>query len=112
MVKYPCSTWPKPLEGNIQFLAILIAKVAVSNFTSVDQCFENSLNPLSHLNLMGDLGSWRKQAYRDREAQWLPGGEGLTPKGNCGGVWHLVSMLMWLPKLQAFVKTQSCISTE
>lgn len=46
---YPCSTWPKPLEGNIQFLARLIAKVALSNVTSVDQCFEKSLNPLSHL---------------------------------------------------------------
>lgn len=69
MVKYPCLTWPKPLGDNIQFLAILIAKVALTNFTSVNQCFEKSLNPLSHLNLMGDLGSWRKQAYRDREDQ-------------------------------------------
>lgn len=43
---------------------------------------------------MGDLGSWRKQAYRDREDRWLSGGEGLTPQWSFGGVRDLVCMLI------------------
>lgn len=56
--------------------------------------FWKIFEPTFPSNLMGDLGSWRKQACRDREAQWLPGGEGLIPKGNFGGVRDLVCMLI------------------
>ena len=70
MVKYPCSTWPKPLEGNIQFLAILNAKVALGNFTSVDQCFEKSLNPLSHLT---SWETWEVGGNKHTETEKLSG---------------------------------------
>lgn len=92
MVKYPCSTWPKPLEGNIQFLAILNAKVALGNFTSVDQCFEKSLNPLSHLT---SWETWEVGGNKHTETEKLSGcqvGRDWLQRVNFGGVRDLVCM--------------------
>lgn len=53
MVKYPYSTWPKPLGDNIRFLAVFITKIAAINFASVDQFF---LKLLTHFPIWS---SWQ-----------------------------------------------------